>query len=275
MAVGERRRRLRRWSLRRRKRTRAAVMTVVEHLDELRRRLILSAVAFVLFATVAFFFFDEFSDFLLRPLCGLPREQLGPNGCRLVIGHPIEGFTVRLKVSAMGGLVAASPVWLYHLWAFVVPALTPSEKRYALPFVTTSVTLFAIGATFAYLTLQTGLRFLFALGGDNFVPFLRAQEYLDFVGLVLVAFGVTFELPLILFFLGLAGAVSVDQLRRGRRIAAVSITALAAVVTPSQDPYTMLVMAVPLYVLYEATIALLALVIRRRNRRPAQPSATR
>lgn len=272
MAVGERRRRLGRWSLRRRKRARAAVMTVVEHLDELRRRLVLSLLAFVLLATAAFFFFDTFSDFLLRPLCSLPRERLGPNGCRLVIAHPIEGFTVRLKVSALGGLVAASPVWLYHLWAFVVPALTPSEKRYALPFVTTSLTLFGIGSTFAYLTLPTGLRFLFALGGDNFVPFLRAQEYLDFIGFVLIVFGLTFELPLILFFLGLAGVVSVDQLRRARRIAAVSITALAAIVTPSQDPYTMLVMAGPLYVLYEVTIAVLSIVLKRRDRRSAAPT---
>jgi sec-independent protein translocase protein TatC len=261
-----RRRRLRFRRRRRRKRAADAAMTIVEHLGELRTRLIISLVAFAAVSTVGFFFFDPITDFMLRPLCSLPRERLGPTGCNLVITHPIEGFTVRLKVSAMVGIVLSSPVWLYQLWAFIVPALTPKEKRYAIPFVATSLTLFALGAVFAYLVLPTGLRFLISLGGENFVPFLRAQDYLNFIALVLIAFGVTFELPLVLFFLGLAGAVSPEQLRRGRRVAIVAIVALSAVVTPTQDPYTLLVMAVPLYLLYEGTILLISLVLRRRAR---------
>jgi sec-independent protein translocase protein TatC len=244
-------------------------MTIVEHLDELRSRIIIALIAFAAVSTMAFFFFDPITDFMLRPLCSLPRERLGPTGCNLVITHPIEGFTVRLKVTAMVGIVLSSPVWLYQLWAFIVPALTPKEKRYAVPFVATSLTLFAMGAVFAYLVLPTGLRFLISLGGENFVPFLRAQEYLNFIALILIAFGVTFELPLVLFFLGLAEVVSPQQLRRARRAAIVGIVALSALVTPTQDPYTLLVMAVPLYLLYEGTILLISMLLRRRSRRTA------
>jgi sec-independent protein translocase protein TatC len=255
-------------NLRRRKRPpRPVTMTLVEHLDELRSRLIICAGAFVAASIAAFFLFFPILDFLLEPLCDIGREHLGPQGCRLITNGPLEGFLVRLKVTAMVGIVLASPVWLYQLWAFVVPALTSKEKHYAAPFVATSLVLFAIGSTFAYLTLPTGLNLLVQIGGDDLVPFFRAQEYLNFVGLMLIAFGLTFELPLVLFFLGLVGVVTPQWMRQHRKAAIVSIVALAAVVTPSQDPYTLLVLAVPLYGLYEATIALLAIVLRRRARR--------
>jgi sec-independent protein translocase protein TatC len=261
-----RQRRLRFLRLRRR-RERAASMTMLEHLDELRRRLIIAALAFMAVSVVAFIFFDPVTDFLLRPLCELPREKLGTNGCKLVFTSPIEPFTVRLKVTALTGMVAASPVWLYQLWAFIVPGLTPRERKLALPFVISSVGLFAAGVSFAYATLPTAFRVLIGFGGENLQSFFTANEYLNFVGLVIIVFGVTFELPLLLFFLGLVGIVTVEQLQRFRRGAIVSIALLAAVVTPSQDPYTMLVMAVPLYAFYEAVILGLRIVKRRRARR--------
>ena len=117
--------------------------------------------------------------------------------------------------------------------------------------------------------MPAGLRFLVGLGGENFVPFFRAAEYLNFVSLILIVFGITFELPLLIFFLGLVGVVSVEQLQGFRRAAIVGITALAALVTPSQDPYTMLAMAVPIYLFYEGAILALRLVRRRRAARPA------
>ncbi|HEX2240218.1 MAG TPA: twin-arginine translocase subunit TatC [Actinomycetota bacterium] len=242
-------------------------MTVIEHLTELRRRLVISLATFVGVSVVAFLFFEPITDFLLRPLCALPADRLGPQGCRLVFTGPLEPFLVRLKVTALVGLVGASPIWLYQLWAFVAPGLTAKEKRYAVPFVVTSVALFLVGAAIAYLSLKLGLKFLLALGGENFVPFLRADSYLTFLALVLLGFGVTFELPLLLFFLGLAGIVSVEQLRRQRKIAFVGAFAIAAVVTPTQDPYTMTGMAVPLYALYEVVIGLLSLRARRASRR--------
>jgi sec-independent protein translocase protein TatC len=178
----------------------------------------------------------------------------------------MEGFQVRLKLTAMVGAILSSPIWLYQLWAFIVPGLTKKEKRYAIPFVASSVTLFLVGATFAYLLMPTGLRVLISLGGSNLVAFLRADGYINFVGLMLIAFGVTFELPLVLLFLGLAGVISVDTLTQHRKAAIVGIAVLAAVVTPSQDPYTMLAMAIPLWILYEVTIVLLRLITRRRSK---------
>ncbi len=237
----------------------------MHHLAELRRRLTLSAVAFAAASVVTFVFFEAITEFLLRPLCALPTERLGPQGCRLVFTSPMDPMLVRLKVTALSGIILASPIWLYQLWAFVAPGLSKKEKRYAVPFVATSMTLFLTGITFAYLTLPAALRFLIGLGGEAFIPFFSAKEYLSFVTLVTIAFGITFELPLLLFFLGLIGVVSVDQLRRSRRGAAVTIALLAAVVTPSQDPFTMFAMAVPLYVFYELVIVSLGVVTKRRK----------
>ena len=130
-----------------------------------------------------------------------------------------------------------------------------------------AVTLFLIGAGFAYLAMPTGLRFLLQIGGEGLTPLLGAEEYLNFVGFMLLGFAVAFELPLVLFFLGLMGAVSVEALKKQRRVAVVAITALAAIVTPSQDPYTLILLAAPLYLLYELTILLLKIV--KRKKKPA------
>jgi sec-independent protein translocase protein TatC len=241
-------------------------MTMFEHLDELRYRLIVSMAAFVVISIGAFIFYERIFDFLLRPLCSLPADLLGVQGCKLVQLSVLEGFQVRLKMTALVGLAVASPIWLYQLWAFIVPGLTQKEKKYSIPFISSAVTLFAIGATFAYLVMPTGIKLLLQIGGEPLEPLLRADSYINFVGLMLIAFGVTFELPLVLLFLGLVGVVTPALLRKHRRAAAVGIVALAAVVTPSQDPYTMLIMALPLYLLYEVTIVIIALVLRRRAR---------
>lgn len=261
-----RRRRLR-FLRRKRKHEVAAAMTVVEHLKELRSRLVVSLATFVAFSAAAFFFYDPMLEFLNRPLCNLPPEILErmPQGCRLVFVKVLGAFLFRLKLTALAGIALSSPVWLYEVYAFILPALTPKEKRYSTPFLLSSIALFALGATFAYLTLPTGVRFLIAIGGSELVPFLGAEEYLNFVGLMLLGFGVMFELPLLLIFLGLADVVTVDQLRSQRKAAIVVIFVLAAVVTPSQDPYTMTVLAVPLYALYEVTILILSRLTRRRE----------
>lgn len=244
-------------------------MTMIEHLGELRSRLIKALVAFVLLSIIAFAFFKPIADFLLAPLCDLDADKLGPQGCRLIAVGPLEPFLVRLKVTAMVALVCSAPIWLYQLWAFVTPGLTLREKRYAGPFIGSSFLLFGLGTFFAYKTMPTALNLLIGLGGGEIVPFFRANEYLNFVGLILLAFGLSFLLPLVLFFLGLAGIVSRATLVSHRKHALVAIAVLAAVVTPSQDPYTMLAMAVPLYLLYELVIFLLRFVERRRSKREA------
>lgn len=246
--------------------SRDASMTMMQHLGELRTRLIVSAVAFAVVSVIVFFLFQPIATFLLRPLCSLPKDQLGPQGCRLVVTGVLEPFLVRLKVTAVVALVLTSPVWLYELWAFISPGLRPSEKRLAVPFVGSSLALFAFGAVFAYLTLPFGLRFLLGLGGHNLVPFLKADSYLNFVLLLIVAFGITFEVPLLLMFLALAGVVSLEQLIQHRKAAFVSAFVVGAIVTPTQDPYTMTAMAVPLYVFYEVVVLILRLRERRRAR---------
>ena len=262
-----RRRRLR-FLKRRRGRRPVSSMTIVEHLDELRSRLIFSGAAFLAISAAAFVFYEPILDFLTHPLCALPQDILSemPQGCRLIFTRVIGGFLFRLKVTALAAIIFSSPVWLYQIWAFVTPGLTSKERRYALPFVASSVTLFAIGTAAAYITLPTGLRVLISLAGRDLVPLLGAEEYLNFVGLMLLGFGITFEVPLVLFFLGLVGVITVEQLRSQRKVALVSIVALAAIVTPSQDPYTLLVLAVPIYVLYELTIVALRAVQKRRAR---------
>jgi sec-independent protein translocase protein TatC len=241
-------------------------MTMMGHLGELRTRLIIAAAAFVGLAALAFAFYDPILAFFRGPLCDLNPRYLGPQGCDLIVTKVTGGFSFRMKMSALVGIAAAAPVWLYQVYAFVIPALTPKEKRYTWPFIISLVTLFLLGSAFAYLSMPAALRFLVRIGGPGVIPFLGAEEYLNFVGLMLLGFGVTFELPMVLIFLGLAGAITVEQLRKQRRVAIVAITILAAVVTPSQDPLTMLLMAVPLYLLYEATIVVLRIAMRRRAR---------
>lgn len=248
-----------------RQRSADASMTVTEHLAELRTRLVVSLVAFALASALGFVFFAPLMDLLLEPLCSVDPDKLGPQGCDLVGTKVLEGFQVRLKLAALVGIVASSPVWLYELWAFVSPGLHAREKRYALPFVLTSVTLFVVGIVVAYKAMPAGLDVLIGLGGGYIEPFFRAADYLNFVGLMLLGFGLTFELPLVLFFLGLAGVVTPALLRAQRKLAGVGIVALAAVVTPTQDPYTLLALSLPLYALYELAILLLALVARRRR----------
>jgi sec-independent protein translocase protein TatC len=262
--LGRRRRLFRR---RRERKAAGATMSVMEHLGELRTRLIISAVAFVGISVVAFFFYEPLLEFFRRPLCSVDPDLLGEEGCDLNFFKVFEAFNFRLKMTALIGIALSSPIWLYQLWAFVTPALTTRERRYALPFMVTSILLFVAGATTAYLVLPTGVRFLIGIGGEGLNPVLGAEEYLNFIGLMLLGFGLLFELPLVIFFLGLAEVLTLEQLRSGRRVAIVVIVALAAVVTPSQDPYTMIILSIPLYLSYELTILLLALALRRRSPR--------
>ena len=247
-------------------------MTVVGHLQELRTRLIWSALAFVLISIAVFILYDPIADFLREPLCQ-NKELLRGETCNLNTFKPTGGFNFRLKLTALVGIALSSPVWLYQIYAFVVPALTQREKRYAIPFLLSAALLFLIGAGLAYLTLPTGLRILFQLGGSAIDPILGAEEYLDFVGFLLLGFGLMFEMPLVLIFLGLAGVITTKQLRRQRRVAIVVIFALSAVVTPSQDPYTMSALAIPLYGLYELTILVVALLTRKRKKEEAEAGA--
>ena len=227
-------------------------MSVVEHLTELRRRLVISILAVVVGGVVAFALYNHILDFLLDPYCELPRRPPGP--CTLFITDPLEGFATRLKVATWTGLFLASPVVLFQLWRFVTPGLNPNEKRYAVPFVIASVALFGMGAYLAKLTFPRALDFLVGVGGPNLEAIFSPTKYLRLILLMIAAFGLAFEFPVLLMFLQLAGVLTSRRLASWRRPAAVVIVAVAAVITPSQDPYSLLAMAGPMYLFYEGSI---------------------
>ncbi len=223
-------------------------MPLVEHLAELRRRLIVSVVALAAGAVVAFFLYERILDFLIGPYTEITGKR------DLAIIDPLEGFAARLKLSAWCGAVLASPVVLWQLWRFVTPGLHRREKRYAIPFILVSLVLFVAGAAVALVSFEQALRFLIGVGGEHLETFFTPAKYLGLVTLMVLAFGIAFEFPVLLVFLQLAGALTSAQLRRWRRGAAVGIVAIAAVLTPSQDPYTLFAMAVPMYLFYEGAI---------------------
>lgn len=229
-------------------------MSVVEHLSELRRRLVVSLVALAACAVVAFAAYDRILDFLIDPYCRLSSPPRPPGPCSLFITDPLEGFAARLKVATWGGLFLASPVVLFQFWRFVTPGLNPNEKRYAVPFVCSSVLLFCLGMVLAKLTFPRALDFLVGVGGPDIAAIFSPARYLRLVILMTVAFGVAFEFPVVLVFLQLAGVLSSRRLASWRRAAVVTIAAVAAVITPSQDPYSLLAMAAPMYLFYEGSI---------------------
>jgi sec-independent protein translocase protein TatC len=226
-------------------------MTLVEHLTELRRRLVVSILAVAAGGVVAFSLYNHILAFFVHPYCA----TVGPHHpCKLYVTGPLDGFSIRLKIAAYGGLFLASPIVLYQLWRFVTPGLNPNEKRYAVPFVTASIILFAGGAGVAFLTFPHALSFLTAVGGPTLEQIYSPANYLSLIILLMVAFGVAFEFPVLLVFLELAGVLSPAQLSRWRRRAIVILFAVAAVITPSSDPFSMLALAIPMCLFYEASI---------------------
>lgn len=234
-------------------------MTLIEHLTELRRRIFISVIAVAVGAVVMFILFPQILNALEGPYKDVTEnvERCRPDGCELIATNPLAPFLVRLKVATYGGLALSLPVVMWQIWRFIVPGLYPKERKYAVPFIVSAVVLFALGVFFAWLTVDKALSFLLidSVGGE-IEPFVSADEYLTLISLMLLAFGVAFEFPLLLVFLMLVGVLDSRILRRSRRWAAVGITVFAAIITPSQDPFSLLFMAVPMYVFYEAAIVI-------------------
>lgn len=233
-------------------------MTLVEHLEELRYRLVVSLVGVLVGSVVGWILYERVVDVLLVPYCDyyatIPRGVRPTDRCTLFFSEPLGSVLIKLKLVVFLGLFLALPVVLWQLWRFIVPGLTKRERRLAIPFVSSSVLLFALGALFAYWTLPKALGFLLGFGGSQVVPLLTGDRFFSFVMLVALSFGIAFEFPIVLVFLQLAGVVDTAQLRSWRRGAILFIFIFAAVVTPSGDPYTLTAMAVPMVVFYEAAI---------------------
>jgi sec-independent protein translocase protein TatC len=249
-------------------------MTLVAHLTELRNRIAKALLALLIATAVSFWWYEHgLGEFIRAPYCGLD-EQLryggdDSGGCGLLITDVFGGVFIRLKVAFLAGAVLSAPFWLYQLWAFITPGLKRNEKRYGVVFVGVSTLLFALGAVLAYVSLAKGLELLLGLAGDGVVIALTAQDYIGFVLSLLVAFGVSFEVPLIAVALNLVGILSHDVLSRSRRWIFFLTIVFAAFVTPTQDPFTMLLMAGPMIVLFELAIQVARVVDKRRAKRAA------
>ena len=262
--------RLRRW---RQRDNAAATMSLVSHLRELRNRLVKAFVFIFVGAVATFLWYNNgLLDFIKAPYCDLPsdlRFSVEGQECTLIVTDVLGGFLLRLKVSFIGGIILSSPFWLYQLWAFVTPGLKRNEKRYTVVFVGLSSLLFAGGTVLAYVTLRNGLKLLLSIAGEGVTPLLSAPEYVGFVVLLLVAFGISFQVPLVALMLNFVGVLSYQLMARSRRWAFFLTLVFAAFITPTQDPFTMLAMGGPMILLFEAAIQVARLVDKRRARRDA------
>lgn len=238
-------------------------LTITEHLDELRRRMLISLGAVGAGMVFAFVKQDWVFAVLKRPL-----DRLGQEHVELVTLSPSEPFMTVLKVSMYAGFLLALPIILWQTWAFVVPALHEKEKRAVLPYATLTCGLFVGGAAFGYfLVLPVAINWLVGYGGDIFQQQLRAPDYISFVALFILAFGTTFEMPVVILLLSGLGLINQRRLRKNRKYALLAIAALSAALTPSQDPLSMLFTMGPLLFLYELSVYLTRLTERRRLKR--------
>jgi len=231
-------------------------MTLFEHLAELRKRVIICIVAVAVCTVIAWFFYDPIVRFMTRPYHDFVLHHPSKDITRgnLVTIGPLEGFTTRLKVSAYVGIALASPVVFWQLWRFVTPGLYKHEKRYAVPFVVSAVVLFAAGVTTAILVFPKALTWLINISGAGIVPLFSPARYFTLYVSMCVIFGAVFMYPLVVVFLELAGVVPSSTWRRWRRPAIVVICVVAAIITPSSDPFSFLAMALPMLLFYEASI---------------------
>jgi sec-independent protein translocase protein TatC len=233
-------------------------MTLTEHLGELRRRLLWCVLAVAVGITVAVILYQPMLHFLLHPLCKVAQARkergLGLGNCKLLVTNPLDGLSLRVKLGVFGGLILASPLILWEIWRFITPGLKAREKRYAIPFVAATVLLFLAGCATAYLVLPHALGFLQAVGGSELVTFYNPNQYLSLILLMMVLFGLTYEFPVILISLELANVVKPATLLRSWRWAVIIIFAVAAIFTPSSDPFSMMALALPLTAFYFLSI---------------------
>ena len=240
--------------------------TLTEHLGELRTRIIRSALAVLIGMVVIIALYDQVLEFLKQPyvdLCASKAEDFcDPN---LFITSPTEGLSTRIRVGMYGGIIMALPVILWQIWRFVVPALHAKEKKYAVPFVLSSVLLFAAGGTLAYITVDRALDFLIGWAGEDVGELFTVSSYISLIGLMIFAFGVGFLLPVLIVFLQLVGVVTPRTLLKSWRYATIGVFVLAAVITPSGDPITLMMLALPMLFLYFVAILIGWLVVRKRT----------
>jgi sec-independent protein translocase protein TatC len=233
-----------------------ARMTLLEHLAELRKRLIISILAVTIGTLVAFFLYTFVLDFITHPYHSFLNHHPNQNISKgnLITTGPLEGFTTRLKVSGYLGLFFASPIVLWEIWRFITPGLHKNEKRYAIPFILGTILLFTAGVTVSVLVFPKALDFLISISGKNVTPLFSPQRYVSLYVAMAGIFGLVFCFPMVQIMLEISGAVPTKKWRKWRRPAIVILFLVAAVATPSNDPYSFFAMAIPLVVFYELSI---------------------
>jgi sec-independent protein translocase protein TatC len=231
-------------------------MTLFEHISELRVRVVICLVAVVLGGVAVWFLYDPIINFMLHPYRQyvIHHESKNISNGNLVTNGPLEGLSTRLKICAYGGIVLAAPVLVWELWRFITPGLYRNEKRYVLPFVAAAVVLFAGGVATAVFVFPKALTWLINVSGPGVVPLFSPSRYFSLYTAMCLIFGAVFMSPLLLVFLELVGIVPSTRWRKWRRPAIVAMCVVAAVITPSSDPFSFLAMAVPMLILYELAI---------------------
>ncbi len=253
-------------------------MSLMDHLYELRRRLGWAALGLVVGTIIGFIWYTvaipalhipNLGDILTRPYCRVPeskRVSFG-GGCQLLATDVFSPLQIRLKAAFMVGAVISSPIWLYELWAFITPALYEKERRFAVTFVSCAATLFAFGAVLAYYVISEGLTVLLGFAGSTTITGLDPTKYFSFLIAMLIIFGVSFELPLLLIMLNVIGMVKGKKLARARRYSIFGIVVFSALVVPGNDPITMSALAVSLTVLYEVAVQVAKIHDKRKDSR--------
>ena len=227
-------------------------LPLTSHLQELRKRLILSFIATGVGFVICYAFADSLFDLLAKPLMSMM-----PAGGTLIFTSVAEAFFTYMKVGFIGGVILASPFILYQLWAFIVPGLYLHEKRYVVPFVLGGSLFFTLGVLFGYyVAIPVGFRFLLGFASDFIKPMPSMKEYLTFTIKFLLAFGLVFEFPVVLVLLARIGVVDAKMMAKQRKYAILLVFILAAAVTPSPDLLTQVLTAIPLICLYELSILL-------------------
>ena len=233
-------------------------MPLMDHLRELRNRVVRVAIAATAGSVIGWFVYPRVWTFIRAPYCKIPQPKgygtmVLHQGCQLFVNGLWDSLFLRLQISIAAGLILSSPIWLYQLWAFIAPGLYKRERRWAYYFVGAAVPLFAIGATIAYFAMTKGLRFLLHMVPADTTALITINTYLSYAGAMLLIFGLAFELPLVFVLLNMAGVLTHERFRKWRRMIIFLVFAFAAIFTPSPDPISMLLLAVPCVVLVEAS----------------------
>ena len=242
-------------------------MPLMDHIRELRNRVVKAAIAGVLGMVVGLVFFDPIYRFITEPYCraisGCDVHQIGKT---LVISGPLDGFYLRIKVAFMVGLIISSPIWLYQLWAFIAPGLYVKEKKYTYSFLGAAVPLFVLGFYFAMLMMGRGLHYLIALVPPNAINLFTADTYMGYFLAMILGFGLCFELPLLLVMLNIVGVLPHSRFKKWRRLIIFLVFVFAGIASPSPDPITMLMLGAVCMVLVESAEVIIYLNDRRRGR---------